>query len=92
MPLIGLLLCVAGFASMALAMSKHQREVLGRVQGPGRQMALRLGGWGLLCLALWLCLETWGVSIGLVSWTGLLTVAAIVVVLTLTYLPRAAGR
>jgi hypothetical protein len=88
MPVIGLLLCMAGFAGLALATSRHHRDVFGTPPGAARRKALRLAGWGLLALSLWPCLASWG-PLGLVAWAGLLSLGAITVVLALTYRRRA---
>lgn len=79
------LLCLAGFAGIALSMRKHARDVLGKANTSRRRLALRIAGWTLLALSLWSCFAAWGVSIGLVAWFGLATVAALLIAMALTY-------
>jgi len=87
MALLGLILAIAGFAGLALAMSRHHRDVFGTPPTDRRRRRLRIAGWGLLALSLWPCLTAWGLVIGLVAWAGVLTLGALAVVLALTGRP-----
>lgn len=75
--------CVAGFAALAGAMSRHQRDLLGRDLTPAQVLGLRVLGGGLLALAIWPCAAALGSAQGLVAWTGHLSAAAGLVFLAL---------
>lgn len=68
--LIAALLCVPGFAALAMAMERHQQDLFGAPWPAGRTRALRIAGWGLLLLALVLLVRTQGWSLGLVAFSG----------------------
>ena len=78
-----LLLCGAGFACLALAMERHQRDVLGRSLAPASSLRWRLAGWGLLLMALGVAIALRGLGLGLALYSGHTSVAAGVVVLAL---------
>ena len=91
--LAALLLALAGFAALALSMHRHHRDLFGGPPSRWRVVALRSVGWALLGLSLAACSLESGWAVGPLLWIGLLTLAALVVVLTLTYRPRGtAGR
>lgn len=81
--LLALLGVVAGMAALALGMERHHRQVFGRAPGAGRRLLLRGGGWLLLALALLPCALGWGATMGIVLWTGLLSVGVLVTALAL---------
>ena len=85
--LLALALCLVGFAALALAMDRHQRQVWQRVRPRGRA-PLRLVGVAALCAALAACVAHAGWATGLVLWTGLLSAAALAVALAMSYRPR----
>ncbi|MFT3717638.1 DUF3325 domain-containing protein [Pseudorhodoferax sp.] len=68
--LIAALLCVAGFAGLALAMERHQEDLFKPPLAPARTRLLRFGGWALLLLALALLVRASGWSLGLVAYSG----------------------
>ena len=82
--------CLAGFTGIALAMTKHARDLLGRANTFRKRLVCRTAGWALIALSLWLCIAAWGASIGFVAWFGLATVAALLVAMALTYAPSGA--
>lgn len=88
----GLLLCHAALTGLCLAMDRHHAQALGRRPGAPLSGTLRAAGWGLLGLALWYCGRSWGWAIGPVAWFGLLSVAALILVFSLPYAPRAQAR
>lgn len=76
---------VAGFFSLALAMDRHFEDWFGRGRGPARaRLPLRTAGISGLLASLLACLATHGSSQGWVLWFGVMTAAAIVVVLALS--------
>ncbi len=71
-----LMLCVCGFACLALAMVRHQRDLLGRLLSPIPTHGLRASGWLCLLLAAWRLIAAQGWSLGLVSYSGCTSLAA----------------
>ncbi|WP_454256596.1 DUF3325 domain-containing protein [Pseudomonas sp. Marseille-Q8238] len=89
---LGLALSYAGMAGLSLGMNRHAAQVWPKKKlTPFGQRGLRLGGWLLLALALLPCLWTWGVSVGIVAWIGLIGAGALLLVLLLAYRPRPAA-
>lgn len=84
---LALALSLCGFALLALASDREGEVLLGRPATARQRHAFRLLGWVLLALALWLCIQAWLPAFGTVMWFGWLTVAAIGLVLTITYWP-----
>lgn len=83
-------LSYAGMAGLCLGMDRHHQQVWS-VKAPARQRLLRLAGWLLLALALWPCVQAWGAAVGSVAWLGMLSAAALALVLLLPYRPRLAA-
>lgn len=89
MTILAATLAYAGFAALCLAMERHHGEVFGtRRIPPRRRIALRVVGWLLLAASLPACVAGWGWAFGTVAWCGVLTAAALLVVLLLPYRPR----
>ncbi|MGL4316030.1 MAG: DUF3325 domain-containing protein [Pseudomonas sp.] len=88
--ILGSALCYAGMAALCLGMDRHHQQVWSR-KAPRLQRGLRLAGWLLLGVALWPCIRAWGSSVGVVIWFGLLTGAALLLVLLLPYRPKGAA-
>lgn len=80
----------AGFVALSLAMDRHHEQVFGRgVALPRvRRRALRAVGAGALGVSLAASIAAQGPTQGWVLWCGVLTLAAIGQVLTLTYATR----
>jgi hypothetical protein len=78
-----------GFAALALSMHRHHRDVFGAPPTRARSLALRIAGWVLLGLSLAPCIAQAGWAVGIVRWLGLLTAAALAIVLILTLMPSA---
>ncbi len=85
-------LAYPGFLLLSLAMDRHHRELLRGVPSRPRQRLYRTGGWALIGLSIWPCFAHWGWPLGLVAWCGALTLAALPLVVLMTYAPRAALR
>lgn len=68
--LLSFVLCLTGFAALALAVPRQQREIVGRLLPPGTRYALRAAGAFALLLALGLLVAWKGWSLGLVMFSG----------------------
>ena len=85
-----LTLGIAAFICLALAMEKYARHTsLRRHRHRQRhRIWFRWAGWSLLIFNLLIAVNTSGWGIGLVSLFGVLSVAALIVVMLITYRPR----
>src|SRR3546814_12711509 len=83
--LFALMLALAGFAALAVAMHKHHRVLCGAPPSRARAIVLRVAGWVLLGLSLHACVVRSGWGIGPVLWFGLLTLSGLAVALSLAY-------
>lgn len=75
-----LMVSLLGFFSLALATERYGEHLLGRAPTQGLQLAARVAGWLLLAVAL-----AWGVAelnagIGIATWLGWMTLAALALV------------
>lgn len=86
MIVLAFLAACAGFAGLAMAMPKHYREVFRSEPSSRVTLTYRISGWLLLSASLVLSLAGTKPSVGAVLWVALLTTAALIVALTLTYL------
>jgi hypothetical protein len=82
--LVSLVLCLAGFVSLCLSLTRHQRDLLGRDLPRLTILLLRLGGYFAIFLGFVVQALAWGPAYGVMVATGLLTVAAVLVVAGLT--------
>lgn len=84
----------SGFTALSLAMDRHWEGLHGRGNVPTdpQRRALRWSGGAGLLVSLLVCIYLWGASQGWVAWAGVMTAAAISLVLTLTYGARAIVR
>ncbi|MBY8822800.1 DUF3325 domain-containing protein [Sphingomonas colocasiae] len=85
MTILALVLALSGFALLALSLAKHHRDLIGGMPSRTAERRLRTGGWLLLSVSLTSCIAADGLSIGLVLWSGTLTIAALAVVAMITY-------
>ncbi|WP_298924483.1 DUF3325 family protein [uncultured Ramlibacter sp.] len=86
------LAAACGFAALALAMDRHHEDAFGRGRTPGAARRwLRAGGSAGLLVSLLASLAVQGPTQGWVLWLGVLTAAALAVVLALSYGPRRAS-
>ncbi|MDQ8730072.1 DUF3325 domain-containing protein [Bradyrhizobium sp. LHD-71] len=74
--LLAFMLCLAGFAALAFAMRRHQRDVLGGPLPPPKTYALRVAGGAALLSALGILVTQQGWSLGLVSFSGHASITA----------------
>lgn len=84
-----LLPACAGFACLALAMERHQTSLWGKELSKAATRALRMAGWALLLLCLWLAVARMGWSLGLVAYGGHASIAAALVFIGLLVTSRA---
>lgn len=75
-----LLLSLSGFVLLLLALTRHQRDWLGRTLSHGLGRMLRLAGFMSLLMALLVTCVRLGWACGAVTWFGWLSVAAGLVV------------
>jgi len=85
-------LSALGFLCLALAMQRHQEDLFGKELARKPTLLLRMAGWAALLAALAAAVETMGLSLGLVSYSGHLSAGAAVVALSLVARERLAGR
>lgn len=85
---IALLLALPAFAALSQAMERHHEQVHGVVPSVQAMWLWRAAGMLLLILSLAVCLHTWGTSVAIAAWLGVLTLAALPVALMLTYAPQ----
>ena len=73
---LAFVLCLPGFAALALAMERHQEDLFGHAFAPSLTRRLRVAGWGALLLALGVLVGAQGWGLGLVSFSGHTSLAA----------------
>lgn len=73
---VAFVLCLPGFAALALAMERHQEDLFGHAFAPSLTRRLRVAGWGALLLALGVLVGAQGWGLGLVSFSGHTSLAA----------------
>lgn len=88
MHLVSLLICLAAFASLAMATDRVQSDLFGRELPATTSRALRIAGWALLLLSLAFVVGEQGWGLGLVSYSGHTSVAAGAVFLALVVRQR----
>lgn len=87
---LSFLLSLAAWSFLALAMTRHRRQ-LGWPPAPvGRKRALQGIGAADLALSLWLAILGWDGVPGVIGWVAVLTAAAVIVVGMLAALPQKA--
>ena len=88
--LLALLMCYAGFVALCLSTDRHHGELLHSKPSPPRRRVLRVAGWLLLVLSVWPAVAASGWAQGLVEWSAVLMLSALLLVLLLPYRPRLA--
>ena len=76
MHLVAAVLCIGGFAALAIATERQQHALLGRVLGRRTSRAFRIGGAVLLLAALAWLVDDRGWGLGLVMYSGHTSLAA----------------
>lgn len=91
MILLASALVYSGCTALCLAMNRHFQQVLpGRKPQASILLILRILGWFLLALGTASCAYAQGYAVGSVLLFGLLSAALFLLILLLTYAPRAA--
>jgi hypothetical protein len=81
-------LAFGGFTALCLSMDRHQRDVFGRKLPSLPSRWLRILGWVVLGASLVTCTVGQGWALGTVLWCGVLTAAAGLLVLIISYAAR----
>jgi hypothetical protein len=84
-PLLSLILSSTGFGAIALSMRRHHQDVFGQPPARIRKLMLATVGWLLLGASIWPLIASDGVSVGTTFWFGIITLAALIVAMSLTY-------
>jgi len=76
-----------GFLLISLSMKRHYAQIFSKHEVlPRRQnILLRIIGYAGIGIAGWLCIHDLGLGLGIVYWTGLLTVSAMIQALLFAY-------
>ena len=79
----------AGLTTLCAGLDRHYRQLRPNRTGfsPHQHLLVRIGGWLLLGLSLWISIFAWGPGIGWVAWFGILSAMTVLLVLQLTYTP-----
>lgn len=73
------------FGSLALAMFSHFRGAFNRSPSPAQSKLLYWFGWGVLAVSYYIGVLYQGFAYGSILFTGLLSLAGLLVILTLSY-------
>lgn len=73
--------------AISVSMDKHYKQIMNRPLNPKWQKVAYWAGWIFMIFSLIFCMRSWGVSIGITAWFGVLTMAACALIITLTYKP-----
>lgn len=87
---LSLALSYGGFTALCLSMHRHYRDLFKRAPSKTVMSGLRSSGYGLLILALLLCVDAFSPSVGAVIWLGLLSAAALLLVAFWAWRPTVA--
>nr|WP_299809050.1 DUF3325 domain-containing protein [uncultured Shewanella sp.] len=73
------------FGLLALAMFSHYRDTFGSAPSPTQAKVLYIAGWLAIAGTFWGCITSLGGAYGSILFFGLLSVAGLLVILTLSY-------
>jgi len=88
MAALAFLLMFLAFAAIAASMARHRQQLGTERHSPAQLLYWRISGYALLAASLVPCLLHWNPSIALALWCGLLTPAALLLGMLLTYAPN----
>ena len=89
MNVLALCLAYSGLVLLCLAMSKHQRQLIGREIAGLRRIGIRAAGVVLLLVSFASAVAAYGWQAGPVTWFGLLAVGGLLLAMLLPHAPRA---
>lgn len=89
--MLGFLLALIGFLSFALAMNRHYHQLFHRTPPSLTRWLLRAVGATGVALSLLVCADHLGWSVGSVLWFGVMTIAALAVIMLFAYGPVSGG-
>jgi len=76
---------ILGFALLALSLTKHYRDLFGKILPVRRGRVFRIAGWLLLGASMIGAIAAQGFAFGIILWVALLNVAALIVGLSISY-------
>ncbi|MCH1924258.1 DUF3325 domain-containing protein [Shewanella sp. C32] len=88
MSLLGFVLAFIGFNLLCVNTGRNANKIVDMTLTLAQQRLLTLVGWVALVMSLWPMLTIDSISIALINWAMLLTLAACTVILLLTYRPK----
>ena len=90
MMIISFLFIFTGFIALSLSMKRHFKQCSPQRRMPSLKLlfVFRLAGYISLIISMSLCMIAQDLGLGLVLWFGLLTIAALLQLLLLTYKPQ----
>lgn len=86
----GLLFAYSGMLALCQGLERHYKQVWGKPCTVWQRRLLRAAGWAGLAASLGLCVVAWGWAMGPVGWFGAISLAGLLLVMLLPYLPRVA--
>ncbi len=84
----GFLVALGGVAALSQGIERHHREFWNAPVPPERAALWRLGGAAILAAAYVVCVLGFGVSVGVVVWLGLGSLALLALTFGLPFAPR----
>ncbi|THU05113.1 DUF3325 domain-containing protein [Lampropedia puyangensis] len=87
-PICSFILSLAAWTVIALSMQRHHADFVATEWPATKLRAWRIAGWLLLIASAVPCWLHWSPSVAIAAWLGLLTLSAITLGLSLTYLPK----
>lgn len=88
---LSFVIALAAFLSIALAMDRHQRDLVGHALSARWSRPFRAAGWLLLAASAAPMISRWDVGVGLSLWGALVSLAAIALVLAIAVRARSAN-
>lgn len=86
----GLLLVYGAMSALCQGMPRHYKSVWKREPQTMARRMLRASGWLLLVCGFMACVSSWGWAMGPIGWLGQVSMAGLLLVMSLPYKPRLA--